>query len=89
MNARKKSLLIALVLGDGYINRKGALKIRHGYKQYEYIKYKAELCRSLTGRACNIRREEYLNKIINSKKVPDTYGYGFQCQNKYFRILRK
>lgn len=48
MEANKKSLLIALVLGDGSLieqkkykpesKRNVVLEIQHGYKQEEYIK---------------------------------------------------
>lgn len=61
MELRKKSLLIALALGDGslYIQntkKKGkvysytTLEVIHEYKQKEYLEYEAELCRKITKR---------------------------------------
>lgn len=99
MEANKKSLLIALVLGDGSLieqkkykpesKRNVVLEIQHGYKQEEYIKWKAELCRKATGTLCNVKRKEYKNKIINGIKLEDSYGFRFCSGHRYFKVLRK
>lgn len=88
MNIRKKALLIALCIGDGYVNKDGSLSIQHGERQVEYCEFKAELLRSLTGKSCKTRRIKYFNKVIKGVKLKDTVGAGFTCQHKYFRILR-
>lgn len=32
-----KAILIGLIIGDGYINENGRIKIQHGEKQKEYV----------------------------------------------------
>ena len=57
MEKRKKALLIAFVLGDGYIHidkrrpksSKLALKFCHTVKQKEYLEHKVRLLHSLIG----------------------------------------
>ena len=80
MELRKKSLLIALALGDGslYIQntkKKGkvysytTLEVSHGYKQKEYLEYEAELCRKITKRKCNIHEKQIGKRIIAGKEL--------------------
>lgn len=100
MELRKKSILIALCIGDGYISnqkqiKKGKtyqynyLEIGHGQHQGEYIQWKANLCTSVTGRKSNVRRKKYKAKKINGVDVPESLGYTFVNTSPYFRILRK
>ena len=99
MELRKKSLLIALTLGDGSLieqkkfkpqsKRNVVLEVQHGYKQLEYLKWKADLCRKVTGTLCNIKKKIYKNKIINGVKREDSYGYKFISGHRYFKVLRK
>lgn len=99
MELSKKSLLIALVLGDGSLieqkkykpenKRHVMLEIQHGYKQLEYLEWKADLCRKATGSLCRIRRVEYINKVVNGKRLNDTYGYKFNSGSRYYKVLRK
>lgn len=91
MESRKKALLIALVIGDGYIriddrvkNHKGTLTLCHSVKQLEYLEYKVNLVHSLCGgkkpsireRVCTLSNGKNY-KLVSAEK---TY--------KYFRILR-
>ena len=82
MELRKKSILIALCIGDGYITnqkqiKKGRtyqynyLEISHGQNQGEYIQWKANLCTSVTGRKSNVRRKKYKAKKINGVDIPE------------------
>lgn len=99
MELKVKSLLIALVLGDGCLmeqkkykpknKRNVVLEIQHGYKQEDYLKYKAKICRKLTGSICNIRRIEYKNKVINGIALENSHGFKFTSGHRYYRVLRK
>lgn len=80
MDKKKKSLLIGLILGDGYLNpRSGvALEIMHGSKQKFYLEYKNKL----------------LAKLLNCKECSFYYRKSTDCYkiskgHRYFRILRK
>ena len=100
MELRKKSILIALCIGDGYIThqkqiRKGRiyqynyLEISHGQHQGEYIQWKADLCTSITGKKSTIRRKKYKAKKILGINVEESLGYTFTNTSPYFRVLRK
>lgn len=100
MELRKKSLLIALVLGDGCITeqtktvkgktyRYSNFEVTHSSKQKDYIEWKANICRKLTGRRCNISEKYVEKRKINGKITPALKAYRFTCCHKYFRILRK
>lgn len=101
MELRKKSILIALCIGDGYIThqkqvKKGKtyqynyLEISHGQHQKDYIEWKAKLCKSITGRKCDVREKKYKAKsICGNPETAAFIGYTFTCSAPYFRILRK
>ena len=100
MESRKKSILIALVLGDGSITvQKKMIKgkvysyanfeVTHSHKQKEYIEWKANLCRSITGKKCNINAKSVKERIVNGRCTPELIAYRFTCCHKYFRILHK
>ena len=101
MELRKKSILIALCIGDGYITHskktvKGKtyiynyLEISHGQYQKDYIEWKANLCKSITGKKCKVREKKYKAKsICGHTETPSSVGYTFTCTAPYFRILRK
>lgn len=100
MELRKKSILISLVIGDGCITEqrktiKGKthtyanFEVTHSYKQKEYIEWKANLCKSITGNKCNIKSKIVKERLICGKLTPELQAYRFTCCNKYFRILRK
>lgn len=100
MELRKKSILIALVIGDGTINyqtkvikgktyKYANLEINHSCKQLEYCKWKADLCKSITGRKCLIRYKHVPERKINNRITKSIEAYRFTCCHRYFRILRK
>lgn len=100
MELRKKSILIALVLGDGSIsvqkrNVKGKVytyanfEVTHSHKQKEYIEWKSNLCKSITGRKCEIKSKAVKARIIDNKITPELQAYRFTCCHKYFRVLHK
>lgn len=100
MELRKKSILIALVIGDGCITQQTQVikgktykyanfEVTHSYKQKEYIEWKANLCRSITGNKCNIKEKIVKERIIVEKSTKELLAYRFTCSNKYFKILRK
>ena len=91
MKREKKALLIALVIGDGYIridkrqkNPKGTLKLCHSDKQREYLEYKVGLLHSLIGGkrpvirdyTCTVEGHQYSQ--VRAEKT-----------HKYFGVLRK
>lgn len=102
MELRKKSILIALVIGDGCITystntvkgkayKYARLEVGHSIKQYEYCKWKADLCKSITGRKCNVSYKIIPERIINKdyKATPEIQACKFTCTHRYFRVLHK
>ena len=100
MELRKKSILIALAVGDGSIieQRKivkgkmykyATLEVGHSEKQREYCEWKAALCRSLTGRKCKVSSKIVPERKINNKVIKETLACRFTCTHKYYRILKK
>jgi len=82
MKREKKALLIAMVMGDGYINeRDKSLKICHSSKQGAYIEYKRDLLHSLLG-----GKKPVLRGYVHLGTYPQ---FRFEKAHKYFRILRK
>lgn len=49
LNDLNKSILIGLLLGDGYIDPKGRIYVEHCKEQLEYCIYKAKLLHSVVG----------------------------------------
>lgn len=95
MDNNIKSLLIALVLGDGYIKINKLpnvthyrLALNHSEKQLEYIVYKKELCESLLN--TSIKLHKYLNKGGNyhGVTIKPSNVYQFTVRSKYFKVLR-
>lgn len=100
MELRKKSILIALCLGDGYITHQRQLRngkyytynyleINHGAPQKEYIEWKAKLCTSITGRKSTVRFKKRKATIIKGRQVTERIAYTFTNTAPYFKILRK
>jgi len=93
MEQRKKALLIALVIGDGYIHidkrrpnaKKLALKLCHTAKQRAYLEHKVSLLHSLLGGK--------KPSIVDCRHVwPDGSWYNqvrAEKSHRYFRVLRK
>ena len=89
------SILIGLLLGDGYIDPKGRIGIEHGEKQKEYCIFKAKLLHSICGGSDIKVREIIKNKtdinvkeIIENKISDEFITYGFKKQSKYFIPIR-
>ena len=81
MERRKKSLLIALCLGDGHINKRdNCLQITHSYKQKFYIEYKCKLLSELLN--C---KEPNLYHRLDSKHNE----YKLTKGSRFFRYIRK
>lgn len=80
MDKRKKSVLIGLILGDGYLNPNSgvALEIVHGSDQKFYLEYKAKLLAKLL----HCKEPKIYHRVSN-----DTYK--ISKGHRYFRILRK
>lgn len=104
MELRKKSILIALAVGDGCIIQQkttkngktyvyATLEVGHSEAQKEYCEWKAALCKSITGRKCDVKVKIIPQRVINKKYpdniTPETTAYRFTCTHKYYRILRK
>ena len=69
LTEKDKSILIGLLLGDGYIDDKGRICIEHWEKQKEYCIYKAKLLHSVCG-GRDIKVHEYVrnHSILKDKK---------------------
>ena len=94
MKKSKKSLLIACVLGDGYIAKSSnskscTLEIIHSNKQKEYIEWKADLLRKATGKKIPLKEKMVTKRTIVGKETPELLAYRITCTHKYFRVLRK
>lgn len=94
MNRNNRALLIGMSIGDGHIrvSRQGnypntfrsELRIKHSWKQREYLMYKADLVKKIFSGKCNIKAET--TTLSNGK----TYlRYRFLKHNKYFKQIRK
>lgn len=83
-----KAILIGLLLGDGYIDPRGQIQIRHCEKQKDYCIYKAKLLHSV----CGGKDIKILETIIDGKKnhlLYDSYRtYGIKKQSKRFKEIR-
>ena len=96
MDKRKKSLLIACVIGDGYIykdkrSKSCTLEISHSIKQLEYLEYKSILLRNITGKKCEIKYKTMPGRIINKNYpiVQSSMACRIFITHKYFRVLKK
>ena len=49
MTQEEKSLIIALIIGDGHIDNIGRISINHCEKQKEYLQFKANLIYNIIG----------------------------------------
>lgn len=93
LTEKDKSILIGLLLGDGYIDDKGRICIEHGEKQKDYCIYKAKLLHSVCG-GKDIKVHEYIRKrsILKDKKQfkEDTFTtYSFKKQSQSFIPIRQ
>lgn len=91
MKRSKKALLIALVLGDGFIRMdrrqkspKGTLKLCHSIKQRDYLEYKVDLLHSLVGGSRPTIRE--YTCTLDGKRFQQVRA---EKTHRYFGILRR
>lgn len=84
MNRRERALLVGMSLGDGYINSKRELRIKHSRAQRSYIEYKADLLKKIFGGKCEIVDYE-----VTLKSNGKTYLQSrILKSNKYFKQVR-
>ena len=93
LTEKDKSILIGLLLGEGYIDEKGRIQIEHGEKQKEYCIYKAKLLHSVCG-GKDIKVHEYIRNrsILKDKKQfkESTFTtYSFKKQSQSFIPIRQ
>ena len=93
LTEKDKSILIGLLLGDGYIDDKGRIYVEHGEKQKEYCIYKAKLLHSVCG-GKDIKVHEYIRNrsILKDKKQfkESTFvTYSFKKQSQSFIPIRQ
>lgn len=92
LTEKDKSILIGLLLGDGYIDDKGRICIEHCEKQKDYCIFKAKLLHSVCG-GKDIKVHEYVRtrSILKDKKQfkENTFTtYSFKKQSKSFIPIR-
>lgn len=90
LNDLNKSILIGLLLGDGYINPKGRIGISHSIKQLEYCTYKAKLLHSVIGgkdiKVQFCQRNKPIKVNHSEEKITVC---GFKKQSKNFIPIRE
>lgn len=82
-NISKRSILLATVLGDGCLynsspsqhNLMGYITIEHGYKQKDYVEFKAELLSLITGKIIKCKSTKGYVKATD--KIYDKYKLQF------------
>lgn len=85
MNKTDKSILIALALGDGYINPQGGMTIEHSLAQEEYVKWKqAHLLRICGGKYNKL----YYRNRVDKRTNKEYRQVSCHKQHKYLRIIR-
>ena len=92
LTEKDMSILIGLLLGDGYIDDKGRIQIEHCEKQKDYCIYKAKLLHSVCG-GKDIKVHEYVRNrsILKDKKQfkESTFTtYSFKKQSQSFIPIR-
>ena len=79
MNKEYRNLLIALSIGDGHIDKTGAIIVVHSSKQKEYVQYKLDLVRKYNSSVKMFERQSN-----------GTLQYGFRIPaTKYSKLLRR
>lgn len=83
------AILLGLLLGDGYIDPRGQIQIKHCEAQKEYCEFKAKLLHSVCGgKDIKIHHQITDGKKCNFKK--DVYNYyGIKKQSKHFKFIRE
>ena len=93
LTEKDMSVLIGLLLGDGYIDDKGRINIEHCEKQKDYCIFKAKLLHSVCG-GKDIKVHEYIRKssiLKNGKQFKNStfVTYSFKKQSKSFIPIRQ
>ena len=82
------AILLGLLLGDGYIDPRGQIQIKHCEAQKEYCEFKAKLLHSVCGgKDIKIHHQIVDGKKRNFKNNIYNY-YGIKKQSKHFKLLR-
>lgn len=90
MTREEKSLLLALALGDGYINPKNnVLYIKHSINQEDYVKWKFELLNRIIPNHGAVKNSIYYGQSYD-KRTNKIYKF-CSCHKgaPYIRVLRK
>ena len=79
LNKENRNLLIAMAIGDGYVQSNKQLKISHSWKQYAYLKYKQQLLKD-HGIKCGVLsrfegKNGYCQKTIQYRLCTSTYHF--------------
>lgn len=93
LTEKDMSILIGLLLGDGYIDDNGRIQVEHGEKQKEYCIYKAKLLHSVCG-GKDIKVHEYIRNrsVLKDRKQfkESTFiTYSFKKQSRSFIPIRQ
>lgn len=87
------SILIGLLLGDGYISEKGRIEVEHCEKQKEYCIFKAKLLHSVCGgkdiKVHELERTHSIRKDGKQYKNNTFITYKFKKQSKSFIPIRE
>lgn len=93
LTEKDKSILIGLLLGDGYITDKGRIEIEHCLKQEEYCIYKAKLLHSVCGGTdINVHKYERTHSARKDGKQWKTKTFttvSFSKQSQSFIPIRE
>lgn len=83
MTQEEKSLIIALIIGDGHIDNTGRISINHCEKQKEYLQFKADLIYSIIG-----GKPITLHKTKAYIKGKEYHGYSIRkcCKKKLIQF---
>lgn len=92
LNKKDISIIIGLILGDGYIDDRGRISVQHGEKQKEYCIYKAKLLHTVCG-GREVKVHEYERTRTTLKdgrkwKNDKFITYSFKKQSKDFIPFR-
>lgn len=88
MNKIDKSILIGMILGDGYLQKgknSSTLKIEHSTQQLEYLKYKRELLIKIFG---GKHPDIHIRSRVDSRNNHTYHQCWLSKTEKYLKILR-
>lgn len=88
MNLAKQdiAILLGLLLGDGYIDPRGQIQVKHCAKQKEYCEFKAKLLHTVCGgKDIKVLKNTRYKKEFKNKWYIE---YSFKKQSKHFKWIR-